>query len=334
VAINRRNRRFDRGKGVVTFDRPVISVGNLSVGGTGKTPMVHHLLTVLLAAGHRPCIAMRGYMSKGGAGGESDEAQTYRRAFPDVPVIAQPDRVHGLIRRFHEEYNSDAAHTDCILLDDGFQHRRIARQMDIVLIDATRPPFGDRLLPAGWLREPIASLKRATHTIITHAESVAPAQRTSLERSIEEARGHPPIAVTRHYWSTLEPRAGAANGPRPLASIRGQRILAVCAIGNPGPFLASAQHFTGQPLAGHLVLRDHDEYARETVEKIVALARELRTHAILTTDKDWSKLATVPPETWPCPVLVPKLELAFDRGEADLAAAALETVQRGVPEDE
>jgi len=94
ASIARINRRFDRGKGVVRFDRAVISVGNISVGGTGKTPMVAWIVRGLIGAGHRPCIAMRGY--KGGAG-ESDEEGEYRREFPDVPVVARANRTLGLI---------------------------------------------------------------------------------------------------------------------------------------------------------------------------------------------------------------------------------------------
>src|SRR5881394_190373 len=134
AAISLRNRRFDRGKGVVTFDRPVVSVGNLSVGGTGKTPMVLHLARVLTEAGHRPCVAMRGY---GAADGQkADEAREYHRAIRNLPVVAQPDRTLGLIELFGTEHGSEV---DCVILDDGFQHRQIARQYDIVLIDATRP---------------------------------------------------------------------------------------------------------------------------------------------------------------------------------------------------
>lgn len=121
--LGRRNRRFDRGAGVTRFDVPVISVGNISVGGVGKTPMVMTIAGWLLESGRRPCIAMRGY--KAGAG-ESDEAALYRERFGDVPVVAQPDRTAGLRALFAQERVGQAsslpgpgARIDCIILDDG-----------------------------------------------------------------------------------------------------------------------------------------------------------------------------------------------------------------------
>jgi tetraacyldisaccharide 4'-kinase len=137
--VSRRNRAFDAGRGVVTLDRPVISVGNLSVGGTGKTPLVAHVLEVLGGAGRNPCVAMRGYGS--GRGRESDEAMLYRDQFLSVRIVAQPDRVEGLLALLASD---DGGHVDSVVLDDGFQHRRLARQVDLVLVDATRDPFADR----------------------------------------------------------------------------------------------------------------------------------------------------------------------------------------------
>src|ERR1043165_360740 len=142
--IGRRNRRYDAGRGVVRFDRPVISVGNLSVGGTGKTPMVAHIVGLLLEAGRRPCIAMRGYA---GRGGMSDEAEEYRGRFPGIPIVARANRTLGLIELFSREHETGGQQTDCIVLDDGFQHRRIARDLDVVMVDASRDPFDDALLP-------------------------------------------------------------------------------------------------------------------------------------------------------------------------------------------
>src|ERR1051326_7138417 len=143
AAIARINRRYDRGRGVIRFDRPVISVGNLSVGGTGKTPMVAHILRTLLASHASPCVAMRGYRSRRG---ESDEAQEDRRAFPPAPIVPPPARTPGLIPLFSQQHELDEPASTHIILDDGFQHRRIARDVDIVLIDATADPFTDRLL--------------------------------------------------------------------------------------------------------------------------------------------------------------------------------------------
>ena len=144
---------------------PVISIGNLTLGGTGKTPMVQHAASVLMDAGHRPAIVLRGYGARRGE--DSDEAMEHRAALPGVPVMAQPDRVAALatLRRTHPE-------VDVVLLDDGFQHRFVKRCSDIVLIDARRVLDEERVLPAGRLREPLASLARATDVVVTHADRV------------------------------------------------------------------------------------------------------------------------------------------------------------------
>lgn len=326
AAIARINRRFDRGKGVVRFDRPVISVGNLSVGGTGKTPMVAFLVGALLGAGHRPCIAMRGYKGEG----DSDEAAEYRRMFPGVPVVARANRTLGLIQLFGAEHQRGGAHSDCIVLDDGFQHRQIARDLDIVLIDATRDPFMDRLLPAGWLREPVRSLKRADWVALTHAESVQPADLTALDRRIAGVRGRGAESVARHAWKDLAVAERGAERREAVSWLAGKRVLAVCAIGNPGPFLAAARKVTGGALAGEIVLPDHDAYSAATVARVLARAGEIRAQVILVTEKDWSKLAAV--EVWPCPVARPGLAMSFDRGGEALIERALDTIARGAPE--
>lgn len=329
--IAARNRRFDARRGVIEFDRPVISVGNLSVGGTGKTPMVRHLVDVLRSAGHRPCIAMRGYRSRGG---ESDEAAEYSRGLGDVPIVAQANRIQGLIRLFAREFDEGGPGSDCIVLDDGFQHRQIARQLDIVLIDATRSPFGDRLLPAGWLREPAASLERADLVIVTHAESIGGEGLRALEREISAVRrGRGADALASHAWTDL--RVRAPEGQDTAADVgwlSGRRVVASCAIGNPGPFLAALRS-AGAAVVDEIVLRDHDEYAARTRARLMDAARAGRADAIVVTEKDWSKLARAA-EAWPCPVVRPQLGLVFGRGGEELSARVVAVVDAGVPEDE
>ena len=322
LELARRNRRYDRGIGVTRLPIPVISVGNLSVGGTGKTPMVTHLARELLAAGHHPAIAMRGYVRGRGSHGHgqaSDEARQYRRVLEDVPVVAQPDRAAGIAALLA----SDAGRgVDCILLDDGFQHRRLARDFDIVLIDAARSPFEDRLLPAGWLREPVSSLGRADAVVITHAELATPEQIGALQDRIAQVPCHRDRLcdlgalrpVTRHVWTGLrvaEPRrandqpaaalecrhpAGPrtpadrnwANQIRAVDYLTDKRAVAVCAIGSPDGFIAQAAAACRE-LTDRIVLPDHDRYAPKTVARIVVAAKH--ADIILTTEKDWSKLS-------------------------------------------
>lgn len=320
--INRRNRAFDRGHAVTKLDRPVLSVGNLSVGGTGKTPTVRKLLRWLLEGEHKPCVAMRGYKSTPAV--ESDEASAHRRAFPTVPVVAQPDRIAGLRALFETQVGRD---TDCVVLDDGFQHRRLARDFDLVLVDASRSPFHDRLIPAGWLREPVESLARASAVVVTHAELATPEELHQLTADVERVHAKPPIAVTSHDWTELDTLAETGEAVRPVSILRGVRALAVCAIGHPDAFIASARRAVGDGRLETITLRDHDPYKASTLEAIIERARLIDAHYLITTDKDWSKLADVPQDRWPCPVARPRLHLGFTRGEDELREAVLQTVR-------
>lgn len=317
------------------LDIPVISVGNLSVGGTGKTPMVLHLVRALVTTGRRPCVAMRGYASRADMG--SDEATLYTRAFErlglDVPVVARPDRAVGV-----RQLVAHRPEIDTVVLDDGFQHRRLHRDLDIVLIDATRSPFQDRLLPAGWLREPVSALRRAGAVVVTHAEAVSPETLATIDRRLETVRGEPAVAIASHGWAGLELTGANAAGTAPIAAghagqlqpvdwLRGRRVLVVCAIGNPEAFVREAARQIGQEPTAVIALRDHDPYAPTTVEGVLTAARGM--DAVLTTEKDWTKLARVDPARWPCPVARPKLELLIQRGEQELMTRVLGVFEHG-----
>lgn len=300
--LAKRNARFDAGVGVVTLDRPVISVGNLSTGGTGKTPMVRWVVEQLLATGHHPAIAMRGYGSRRGE--LSDEQDEYRRAFDRVPIVAQPNRTDGLIALFH---TAEGEAVETVVLDDGFQHRRLARALDIVLVDLSAGTLDDRCLPAGHNREPVENLARADAIVLTHAERVDEQTITDHARRIERLTGRPPTAVTEHAWHGFD----GASGELPT------RVHAVCAIGHPEAFLAHARgHFE---VTGQTVLRDHDRFDAGVVRAL----RDKAAHAgaLLCTNKDWSKLRH---HGWPVPVVRPRLSHAFRSGEHELLRLVVE----------
>jgi tetraacyldisaccharide 4'-kinase len=334
AAVARRNAAFDAGRNVERFADaagrtiPVISIGNLSVGGTGKTPMVMHVLRLLLEHGHRPCVAMRGYSKS--RTGAPDETDAYRRAFPDLPIVAQPDRSAGL--RDLLAATPAAHHPDCIILDDGFQHRRIARDLDVVLIDATpgRSIFEDRLLPAGWLREPVASLRRAGAVIFTHSE-LAPASHLQQMHALVRARTPAPIAATRHAWTGLRQRVSGDSRMLPLDTLIGRQIVGCCAIGHPQAFADSLSHIArggpgGSDRVSLLIFPDHDPLGPNRVKPLIAMARGLNADYIVVTDKDWSKLRHLPDSTWPCPILRPELAILFDSGREDFDRLLLKTV--------
>jgi len=327
LAIGRRNRAFDAGRGVATLPLPVVSVGNLSVGGTGKTPMVAHLCRVLLERRVRPCIAMRGYVrgKRGGAGSGSDEADLYRREFAEsVDVVAQPDRAEGV-----RELLAAGGMPRAVILDDGFQHRQIRRDLDIVLIDASRDPFGDRLLPAGWLRETTASLGRASCVVVTHWELAQREELMELRRKVERATGGPPIAMTRHLWTALSEGGEAGERLLPLDWLLGKRVVGVCAIGNPRGFTDALAATVGSEAQTEFIVRpDHDPFDAATVDRILETARRVSAQAIVMTDKDWSKLRRVERSAWPCPVVRPVLSLGFVEGQREFERLVLAAVQR------
>ena len=323
--ITKRNANFDsRSKGSllfpgglsVTLDRPVISVGNLSVGGTGKTPAVQLVCRWLIEAGHTPAIAMRGYAAKDGV---SDEAELHRAALPDTPLAVGPNRVERLLELFR---SPEGEGVDIIVLDDGFQHRRVARQLDIVLIDATQDPFAQRLLPAGWLREPVENLARAHAVILTHADRGQPSEITRLSAELARRFPHLTIAHAEHAWTGLSVFDGE-DRQESLGWLRGRRYALACAIGKPQAFIAQATEAFGPPSKTQ-ALRDHDPYRPKAIDALLRLADGLE--ALVVTDKDWAKLGRRAVE-WPCPIVRPTLELRLRNEYEPLRALVLEAAR-------
>ena len=172
AAVAYRNRRYDLGRAAIHHVAvPVISVGNLTLGGTGKTPMVKWVARRLLAQGSRVAIVSRGYGAA--AGQQNDEARELSQALPEVPHVQNRDRVAGAERAIAE------FSAQCILLDDGFQHRRLARDLDIVLLDALEPFGFEHVFPRGTLREPLAGLKRAQAVCLSRADAISAADTSS-----------------------------------------------------------------------------------------------------------------------------------------------------------
>jgi len=316
AVLDKRNASFDSGKGVTTFDRPVISVGNISVGGTGKTPMVHWVARELIASGRSPVIAMRGYGARDGE--KSDEQIEHERRLPGVPVVARPDRTAALIE-FFGTGKGEAA--DTIILDDGFQHRKVARQLDIVLIDAGRDPFEDQCLPAGRLREPVASLSRADAVVLTHCETTDPGSIKALRSRLGSHISQGKIFETRHDWTGVW--VTSPDGQRHERSVAdamsGKRVVALSAIGRPGPFEERVRAETAE--AQVFRLRDHHPLDEAPLAPIRNACEG--ADALVCTAKDWAKLSEREP--FPVDVIVPRLELRFDHDhEEHLRALVIE----------
>ncbi len=323
LAVGIRNARFDRGSGVIRLAVPVISVGNLTVGGSGKSPMVTWVTRRLVDAGVRPVIGMRGYGAR--TGEMSDEQLEHCGRQPDVPVVADRDRVGGLrtLLRQNPEFN-------CIVLDDGFQHRRLARNLDLVLVDATRDTLHDRLLPRGWLREPLASLRRADAVIVTRAQAVDDALATALR----QWHGKPPIAWSRHAWTGLTVYDGP-NRPDdvPVDWFDGKRVVTLLGIGNPESVRRQIEA-VGAVIAANIPARDHQRYDAATLEAVKSVCKGV--DAVVVTSKDWVKLRRLAAvEALPVPIVVPRLQIDVFDG-ADALATMIEhavssTLRRGPP---
>lgn len=297
-------------KGTRPLGRPTVSVGNLTAGGTGKTPMVQHLVRRLATAGHRPCVLLRGYMG-------GDEAEEHRRALGDAARIEpNPDRVAAA-----ESVLRDSPETTCFVLDDGFQHRRVRRDLDLVLIDATNPWGFGRLLPRGLLREPKRALRRADAVIVTRANQAEPDTLAKLSREIEQLTGRAPLAHAEHAWSGyLTSRLKKPDQQLPLDHLAGQTVMGVVGIGNPAAFARTlAQH------AGAVVhceqLPDHHRYTAAQLKQLIELARTAGASALVTTEKDWVKWSVLLEDDPPAmPVLRAALAMRFRDGEAALGA--------------
>ena len=316
IGIGHVNRKFDRGVGVKKLYMPVISIGNLSAGGTGKTPMVHWIANELIKAGKHPAIAMRGY--KAAPGEMGDEEREHRLALPNVPVVAQPDRIAGLEKLFASEEQ-----VDCVILDDGFQHRKIARDVDVVLIDASVPPYRDALLPRGFLRDPASSLCRADAIVITHREMVSDEKLAELVGWLKGLVPDCPVAITSHRWESVAVYTNSPTGERwdvehvQCGEFKGKKIIGMCAIGNPAGFFGQIQA-QGWELENEVELPDHYELDDDEVDWLCNLAKEPGVDAVCMTRKDWVKLQDRLPVSARFQVIVPELKLVFESGEDQL----------------
>jgi tetraacyldisaccharide 4'-kinase len=286
---------------------PVISVGNLTVGGTGKTPFVEYLAGLLSDRDYRVAVLSRGY---GGDGGPNDEALVLEENRPDVPHLQWPDRV-ALARIATLELESEV-----LILDDGFQHRRLARDLDIVLLDATCPWGYGHLLPRGLLREPPSSLRRADAIVLTRCDQVMQGDLERLRHRIAHLAPGVPVAETIHQPLALIGGNATECVRESLDSLHGQPVAGLCGIGNPAAFRRTLADL-GARLVDFRIYPDHHPYTREDVEELRAWARGLPEDAVVvTTQKDLVKLRLA--ELEGRPVFALRIGLTFRAGQARL----------------
>ncbi len=280
---------------------PVISLGNITTGGTGKTPFAAWLANWCLAKGHRPGLLSRGYHALSRDKNDTstplddssvgnDEKRVLDRLCPGVPHLQQRDRVSSAKRIVQE------SGCDVLLLDDGFQHRRLHRDLDLVLIDALQPWGYGHVLPRGLLREPMSGLRRADLIVITRANQCSQQQREALQAELRQIRGaddaieiaFAPTRLVNPHWQA-----------HPFSSITHKKAFAFCGIGNPEGFRQTVNSL-GVNCEQTWAFADHHHYNDTDLEAIASRAAGQSADIVLTTQKDLVKIS---PGAWHGPPL-------------------------------
>ncbi|MGQ0762345.1 MAG: tetraacyldisaccharide 4'-kinase [Acidobacteriota bacterium] len=295
-----------------TVGVPVISVGNITTGGTGKTPLVEWIAGRLAERGDRVCVLTRGYRRANPAervvvsDGEQivadieqsgDEAMMLARSLGGkAAVVCEANRVAGA------RWAIENLDPDVLILDDGFQHVRIARDLDIVTLDATNPWGNNRLLPAGILREPIDSLRRADCIIVTRSGEAIEAGLQERIRQATEAPTVPSTTVISRITSL-----GSAELEADREALGVPPVAAFCGIGNPNAFFQQLRA-EGFDLRHTEVFRDHYKYSQTDIDRLTQRATDAGAHALITTAKDGVKLGTMR-FTLPCCVIEIEMQI-------------------------
>ena len=321
VALWRRNRHRARAE---RLEVPVVSIGNITCGGTGKTPTVEMVARDLLARGCHPAIVSRGYGAPKGrahserrdrGGPESAAASNGASLAGKIAAVYDPREHSGAAaqamsgagndelrilaanlpsvphyqarERFAAATAAVSAGADSIILDDGFQHARLHRDFDFVLVDATFPFGGGRTLPSGLLREPLEVLAEADLIGVTRCDLVEPLTLSTLTSYLRSRFPEVPrcqLATEAEAWQRL------SDGERqPLDAFQGQRVLGVCGIGNPEAFRRQLLR-AGVELVELICFRDHHRYTERDIAKVLKRAETLGVEAIVLTQKDAVKL--------------------------------------------
>lgn len=277
--VRARNFTFDTGlRHTHQVPVPVISVGNITTGGTGKTPFVAYLARWFRDKGLKTVLLSRGYRS--GPEQANDEKRVLAQLCPDVPHLQQPDRVASARRA------CDALQAQVLILDDGFQHRRLARNLDIVLVDALNPWGFGHLLPRGLLREPVGALARADLVVITRANQCTAEDLQALIARIRQVQDDDSIVRATYPADCL---LNAEGTTAELSSLAGEPVGAFCGIGNPHAFRKTLVE-NGYQVAFLDSFPDHHHYRTDQLNALAETATKQKVSALLTTQKDLVKI--------------------------------------------
>ncbi len=310
---------------------PVISIGNITLGGSGKTPLTELVARAIVGLGSKPAVLSRGYgrRSRGvqivadaqgvrlGARDGGDEPVLLAERLPGIPVVVGESRYEA------GRVALERCGADTLVLDDGFQHRTLAKDLEIVAV-AGRAPWGNgRMFPRGALREPVSALRRAHVIVVTNAP--AP---TAVEE-IREALGRHADAAAVVAATTVPETAREVETGRvaPPGALRGRRLLAFAGLAAPEGFAATLRTL-GADVAEVVEFRDHHPYTRDEIEALMVRARAAGAEALVTTEKDWVRVREIGAPGIPLWVLA--VRMCLDRPEILGQALARALLARGV----
>ncbi len=320
AVISLRNSLYSKGWSKThTVDVPVISVGNITVGGTGKTPLVIWLYQLLERKNIRCAILTRGYKTQRDR--LSDEPAILAKSCPQAKVIVNPDRRTAASRAIHK-FNAQL-----LIMDDGFQHRRLARDLDIVTIDATQPFGYGKLLPAGLLREPPTALNRADAVVINRANQLVEYKLTQLENKLRSL--NPDMIIARAIHNPICAKS-IDRKEISIEQLKAKKIFAFCGIANPNAFLSTIKR-CGLNLVGSKIYNDHYHYTGHDIAYIYEQARHCKADLVLSTQKDWTKTALLAPVTDDLTFTYLAVELKFLVGEDKFIRLIENTIQGKIP---
>jgi tetraacyldisaccharide 4'-kinase len=291
-----------------TADVPVISIGNITAGGTGKTPLVIWICRFLQNKNVPCAILTRGYKTHTKKRATRDEPAILTESCPQAKVIVNPNRAEAAAEAV------DKFGAKVLIMDDGFQHRRLHRDLDIVTIDGTCPFGYGKLLPAGLLREPVASLKRTGAAVLTRCDQISESELSRIEKKLQLINPDMVIAKSIHNPICAKSLAGEKIT---IEQLRDKKVFAFCGIGNPDAFLNTIRS-TGANLVGSKIYNDHYHYTNSDIDDIHSQANHLGADLILTTQKDWTRTTLPASVKKDIPFAYLAVEIKFTSGEDKL----------------
>lgn len=302
----------------------VISIGNITLGGTGKTPLVVWLCNYLHQQNLSCAVLTRGYKTHTKTTTSNnkttntitDEPAVLSENCGHVEVIVDPNRVAGAAKAI-EKFGSQV-----LIMDDGFQHRRLARDLDIVTIDATHPFGYGKIFPAGLLREPLTSLGRADAVVITRCDQIPEPELGKIKNKLLTVNQKILIAQSIHAAVNI---ISTDHSETSVEQLKECKIYAFCGIGNPNAFLKTIEAL-GAEITGSKIYNDHHQYTQSNLVDIYTQAELTGAELILTTQKDWTKIRSLKPDKEDIRLAYIAVEIMFIAGRDKLTCLIKDTL--------